>query len=142
MKINTKIRYGFRAMVEIAQNTNPKGIFQKEISKNQGISNKYLDHIMHALKVSGLIIKAGHKGGYMLSRNASEITLFDVYKSFEPGISVIDCLACNLQCPLEIDCSTRDFWYNLNVMIVDHFQSHTLQDLVDRQIKINSGSAI
>ena len=136
MKINTKVRYGFRAMVEIAQNSNPLGIFQKDISKNQNISNKYLDHIMHALKVARLIIKVGHKGGYILARPPSEITLLDMYKAFEPEISVVDCLTCTIQCPMELDCSTRSFWSDLNKQVVDHFKSHTLHDLVNDQNKI------
>ncbi len=54
MKINTKVKYGMRTMVELALEKNREGIFQKEISKNQDISIKYLDQIIASLKASGL----------------------------------------------------------------------------------------
>jgi len=53
MKINTKVKYGMRTMVELALEKNREGIFQKEISKNQDISIKYLDQIIASLKASG-----------------------------------------------------------------------------------------
>ena len=48
-------------MIEIAQNDSDNGIYQKDIAVNQQISNKYLDHIIHALKVSELIFKKGKR---------------------------------------------------------------------------------
>ena len=48
-----------RAMMEIARNGSENGVFQKDISQRQDISNKYLDHIIHGLKVAELISKKG-----------------------------------------------------------------------------------
>ena len=42
MKINTKIRYGLRTMIEIANAQDDNGVLQKDIAKNQNISLKYL----------------------------------------------------------------------------------------------------
>ena len=42
-------------MLEIALNKSPGGVYQKDIAKNQEISVRYLDHIIAALKVAGLI---------------------------------------------------------------------------------------
>jgi DNA-binding IscR family transcriptional regulator len=55
MKINTKIRYGLRTMLEIAKAPDNEGILQKDIAKNQNISLKYLDSIISSLKLKGLI---------------------------------------------------------------------------------------
>ncbi|MBW6492222.1 MAG: Rrf2 family transcriptional regulator [Lentimicrobium sp.] len=41
MKINTNVRYGLRAIIEIAKSNGP--VLQKEIAESQGISNYYLD---------------------------------------------------------------------------------------------------
>lgn len=41
---------------DIAKADQETGIFQKDISENQKISIKYLDHIIHSLKIAGLII--------------------------------------------------------------------------------------
>lgn len=137
MKFNTKTRYGLRAMVEIARETNNNGIFQKDISERQDISNKYLDHIIYALKVSGLIANVkGKKSGYILTRPADQITILDINNAFEPGICVIDCIMMNYKCERENACSAKNFWTGLNNIITNYFQSTTLQDLLEQQIEL------
>ncbi|GEM_PF-1368890 len=126
-----------RAMVEIAKYSPDQGIFQKDVAFNQNISNKYLDHIMHALKVAGLIRRLGHRKGYVLTRNADQITAYDINNAFEPGISVIECLDCLVKCPREPACSTQDFWRHLNKSIIDIFQSTSLQDLLEQEAAQN-----
>jgi len=137
VKVNTKTRYGIRAMMEIAKYTADGGIFQKDIAANQELSNKYLDHIIHAMKVAGLIRRNGHKGGYILSRDADKITILDIHNAFEFGIKIIDCLDCVVQCPRETECSTKDFWLLLNKRIIEVFQSYTLEDLLNKKVFID-----
>lgn len=134
MKFSTKTRYGIRAVLEIALNDCENGIYQKEISKNQDISYKYLDQILSSLKAAGIVAKAGgRKSGYVLTRKPSEITVYDVHNAFEPGICVIDCLAMNISCDREESCSLRGFWGDLNNQIIDYFKSITIQDLMKKQ---------
>jgi Rrf2 family protein len=134
MRFSTKTRYGIRAMLEIAKANPEEGILQKDISQNQEISNKYLDQIILALKVSGLICNVkGRKSGYILTRNSSEITMLDIHNSFEHGICVIDCIASTYKCPRHADCLVKSFWFDLNDKIVDHFKSTTLLDLINNK---------
>jgi Rrf2 family protein len=136
VKVNTKTRYGIRAMIEIAKSTSEYGIFQKDIAKNQELSNKYLDHIIHALKVAGLIKRLGHRGGYVLSKDASKITILEIHNAFEYGIKIIDCLDCVIQCPKEQECHSKNFWLLLNKSITDVFESYTLEDLAEQRIPV------
>lgn len=134
MKFSTRTRYGLRAMIEIAGNSPNAGTFQKDISKNQDISNKYLDHIIHALKVAGLISSVrGRKSGYILTRPAEDITVLDIHKAFEPGICVIDCLSNTYDCDREDVCQAKGFWGGLNNQIQNYFKSVTLRDLVENK---------
>lgn len=132
MKVNTKIRYGIRAMVEIAKADQKSGIFQKEISQSQKISNKYLDHIIPMLKTAGLIANVkGKKSGYHLTRNPSEVTMLQIHNAFEPEIAVNECLSEHFQCEMENICHTNPFWKGLNNLIVQYFASVTLTDLIN-----------
>lgn len=138
MKFSTKTRYGIRAILEIAMNRDENGIYQKEIAQNQDISYKYLDQIINALKVAGLVTKAaGRKSGYVLTRDPSEITVYDIHNAFEPGICVIDCLAMNFSCEREKFCSLRGFWGQLNNQIINYFKSTTIKDLMEQQVKLD-----
>ena len=137
MRFSTKTRYGVRAILEIALNENENGIYQKDISKNQDISYKYLDHIINALKVAGLVTKAkGRKSGYILTRNPSEITINDIHNAFEPGICVVDCLEKDKTCDRENYCAARGIWGALNNQIISFLKSTTLQDLMEDHIKL------
>ena len=131
MRFSTKTRYGIRTMIEIAMADAEGGILQKDISKNQEISNKYLDQIILALKASELICNVkGKKSGYILTRKPAEITVYDIHNSFEPGICVIECMAKTSHCLKAKECKVYGFWFDLNEKITDHFKSTTLLDLI------------
>ena len=134
MRFSTKTRYGMRAIVEIAMADQKTGIFQKDISKNQQISLKYLDQIIQSLKTAGLIVNVkGKKSGYRLTRPASEITMLQIHVAFEHEIAVIDCLSQHVECELKEACYTYPFWSGLNKVVNDYFTNATLQDLVNKK---------
>ena len=119
-------------MIEIAKAGEETGVFQKDIAVNQDISVKYLDHIIHALKVSGLICNVkGKKSGYKLTRATSEITMLDIHNAFENGICVTECLSENVSCGMEEHCEAKTFWGSLNKVIIDFFKSITLKDMLN-----------
>jgi Rrf2 family protein len=138
LKFSTKTRYGIRAVLEIALNANEKGIYQKDIAKNQEISYKYLDHILSSLKATGIVAKArGRKSGYVLTRKPSEISVYDIHNAFEPGICVIDCIAPEFECNRENKCVLKGFWGQLNNQIIEYFKSTTIENLMQEQVKLD-----
>ncbi len=134
MKFNTKVRYGLRAMVEIAMAEQERGVFQKDIARNQDISVRYLDHIIASLKAAGLIRNvAGKNSGYRLNRSPEEITAYDIYQAFEYELEINECVGKDYRCERYKICPVRDFWTGLNELMVDYMQSHTLEDLREKQ---------
>jgi len=122
-------------MLEIAIEGNKKGVLQKDIAKQQGISVKYLDHIIKALKVAGLISNSkGKKSGYILTRDPALISMYDIHRAFEPGIAVVDCLDCNINCERQENCVAREFWLELNNRVSDYFKSIRLKDMIEKQL--------
>jgi len=129
MRLNTKVRYGLRAMIEIALHSD--GILQKEISVNQSISTKYLDQIIASLKAAGLVIRvSGKKSGYRLTRKQEDISVYDIYKAFEYEQDINDCTINSQECLLIEQCKTRSYWCDLNSVITNHMKSKTLADLL------------
>ncbi|MDA3881147.1 MAG: Rrf2 family transcriptional regulator [Prolixibacteraceae bacterium] len=136
MKFSTRTRYGIRTVLEIALCEEDEGIYQKDISKNQEISYKYLDHIVNSLKVAGIIAKAGgRKSGYVLTRKPEEITTLNIHNAFEPEVCVVDCIAFNYKCERENICVMKDFWIGLNTQVIDYLKSKTVKDLMEEQRK-------
>jgi len=138
VKFNTKIRYGMRAMLELAMADNEEGLFQKDIARNQEISLKYLDHIIAALKTSGLIANvSGRKSGYRLTRPAGEITILEIYEAFEPKLEVNECVNDHYDCKRRKICAVQHFWQGLNDQVSGYLKSTTLGDLAGDQMVLN-----
>jgi len=136
MIISTKIRYGLRTLLEIAKAKPEEGILQKDISINQEISNKYLDHIIRDMKVAELICnRKNKKSGYRLCKSPSEINVYMVYRAFEPELCLIECLdEKNGFCSRVAECSTQPVWKELNRKMRDYMTSVTLQDIIEGKV--------
>lgn len=135
MKVNTKVRYGLRAVVEIARHHETGGILQKDIAAKQNISFKYLDHIVNALKVADIIRRKDIKSGFTLSREPKQISVYDIYRAFEPEVLIVTCLDAHINCTHDDSCVVKGFWCEMNNMITEKFKSVTVEDFM----KKNSG---
>src|SRR4030043_926442 len=134
MKISTKIRYGARAMVELASHYGEGPIELKEIAKRENISLKYLEQVINPLRADGLV-KAirGAKGGYSLAKSPSEICLYDVIETLEGPLNLLECLHDSKVCQKVPLCVTRDIWKEVSEAISKIFNSVTLEEMVNRK---------
>ena len=132
MIVTTKVRYGFRALIEIASVPNNTGIIQKEIACNQELPYKYLDHIIKGLMTAHLIEhRKGRMVGYNLALPPNEITVYMVYRAFETELCLVECLHNNTCTRQEGACNSQSVWKELNKQIVDFMKSITLKDVLD-----------
>lgn len=133
MKMNTKVRYGLRAMIEIGSNEPGSGILQKEIAEIQEIPLRYLDSIITGLRNAGLIVNfSGKRSGYILTRHPSEISVYDIYRAFEPELTLVNCACPGNECKLINICPAKDYWFELNSEIKNQMKSSTLDQLVGK----------
>ncbi|MCX8012057.1 MAG: Rrf2 family transcriptional regulator [Desulfobacterota bacterium] len=136
MKLSTKMRYGTRIMVELAAAYSRKTVSLKELAQDQQLSLKYLEHIMAALKASGLIkTERGIYGGYSLSREPNLIRLIDLYQALEGKLLLLDCLENPSHCPINQECPSRDIWCKINDGIKKVLERTTVQDLLEKKRK-------
>jgi len=143
MKLNTKTRYGLRAIIEIAIQENEQGVFQKDIAQNQEISIKYLDQIISELKSANLITTiGGKKSGYRLTKSPKDILVYDVYKAFNSPLKLIDCYGTDKECTKHNNCAAQGLWCKLNKQIIKFMESKTLEEIVQEQKKLNNSDEI
>jgi Rrf2 family protein len=134
MKISTKIRYGARAMLELAYHYGEGPIELKEIAKKENISLKYLEQVINPLRAVGLVKAVrGAKGGYSLAKPPSEICLYDVVETLEGPLNLLECLRDSKVCQKVPSCVTRDIWREVSEAISKIFYSITLEDMVNRK---------
>lgn len=131
MKLSTRTRYGIRAMLELALHDGVKPVDLNEISRNQGISKKYLHALMMQLKNGGFITSVrGNTGGYLLTRRPEEITLYDIFATLEGPPELVECVSNEKACNRSERCVTRKLWERIGATIRKELEGTTLADLV------------
>ena len=134
MKLSTKIRYGARAMLELASHYGEGPLELHEIAKKENISVKYLEQVIIPLRTGGVVKSIrGSKGGYSLARPPSEICLKDLVEILEGPLNLVDCLGDPKRCERSAACVTREIWNEVSEAICKIFQSITLEDMVRRK---------
>jgi Rrf2 family transcriptional regulator, cysteine metabolism repressor len=134
VKFSTTFRYGARAVVELAAAYPDRAVSVREIGEQQGISAKFLEHILGILKAAGLVQAVrGMNGGYVLARPPENITLRDLHESLIGSTAPVDCVDCPDACAMPDVCPTRDTWIEIQEAVDAVLERTTVQDLVQRR---------
>lgn len=138
MILSTKGRYGLKAMFVLAVQYGDKPIPLSTIAEEQDISVNYLEQLFLPLRKSGLVTSVrGAHGGYMLSKEPSEITVGSVLKVLEGPLKAADCaLEDETSCGNATYCVTRLIWEKITFSIDHVIESITLKDMVDDHYKM------
>lgn len=142
MKISTKGRYGLRAIVDLAVNSSGEHIPLSTIAKRQDISVNYLEQVFSTLKNVGLIksIK-GAKGGYVLTRDPSDIKVGEILRILEGDLSIIDDSNDKGNDAVK-KCINIMLWDKINDNINKIVDSITIEDLVNEHYKIQGNTPL
>lgn len=137
MKLSTKTRYGMRAMVDLSLHYGKGFVLLKEIAKRQEISMKYLDHIISALKASGLIESAKMRhSGYVLSRPPCKIKAYEIIRAVEGSLTPVDCVDNPNICQRANACAIINLWKKLKNSMISVLEGVTLEDLAKEQREV------
>ena len=133
MKLSTKSRYGTRAIIDIAQNSEHGSTMLKDIAARQSLSPKYLDHILSALRRSGIIKNIrGKGGGYILTRAPENITVKDIVEAVDGVFEPVECILNTALCDKVSFCATRDVWLKMKEAVDGVLEEATLQSLLEK----------
>ncbi|KXL53424.1 HTH-type transcriptional regulator CymR [Anaerotignum neopropionicum] len=132
MKISTKGRYGIRLMLSLAINYEKGTLSLKAISKEQQISEKYLEQIINPLMKADLVTSfRGAQGGYILSRHPKEITAGEILRVLEGSLSPVYCVD-TPTCPNSDFCASLTLWKKMKDALDDVVDNTTL-DIMARE---------
>ncbi len=88
MRITSKSRHAITSMFELMMQNKPVKL--ASLSENNGVSLSYLEQIFAALREKGLVRgQRGPGGGYVLARNASEISIADVICAVDEWVDYV-----------------------------------------------------
>ena len=135
MKLSSKGRYAVMALTDMARFNQKEPISLRDISLRQGISLVYLEQLFLKLKKNDVVKSIrGKKGGYILSRNASDIKISDIFFAVEEKVKTVGCekhskKGCNGR---SAKCISHNLWDELEVYINNFFQKRSLSDLINK----------
>jgi Rrf2 family cysteine metabolism transcriptional repressor len=143
MMFSTKAEYGVRVMVELARRAGDDPVPLAEIAAHDGLPLAYLEHLVARLRKAGLVdSRRGSRGGYLLARPSSEITMAEVVEALEGSIAPIECISQapdgSIVCSRESGragsqphvCPTKLLWTRVRFSIVNTLRETTLADLL------------
>jgi Rrf2 family cysteine metabolism transcriptional repressor len=139
MMFSTKAEYGVRVMVELARRAGGEPVPLAEIAAHDGLPLAYLEHLVARLRKAGLVdSRRGSRGGYLLAREAGEITMAEVVAALEGSIAPIECISeaadgsivCSRESNPNHVCPTKLLWTRVRMSIVSTLRETTLADLV------------
>lgn len=130
MKINTKIRYGLRMLVLLAERG--EVVNTALLGEKMLVSPKYLRKLAGPLEKKGLIKSVqGIYGGYLLGKKPEDIVLNDIFDAFHEKIKITSCTS-GESCPLNAGCLTRPVWQHLENLIQKEFYKISIKDIITK----------
>ena len=131
--ISTKGRYSIRILLDLAQHRSGKYIPMKDVAARQDISLKYIERLTPPLRTAGLIESVhGIGGGYRLTREPEEYTLWEILLLSEGDLAPVSCLQAGAEpCARAAECRTLSVWEGYYKLTKDYFSGITLADLLD-----------
>jgi Rrf2 family protein len=132
MTISTRGRYATRMVVLLAARDPGASMTKTEIADAEGISAGYVQQLMMALRLAGIVDShRGREGGFSLSRPAEDITIADVLKAVEGDVMPAPCQG-GASCERWDDCPTRPVWDEAAALLNGLFSSITVASLATR----------
>lgn len=130
LNFSTKVRYATRVILNMARHY-PDGVSQLgKLAEMEQISEKYLEHIMRALKQAEIVdsIRGAH-GGYKLIIAPDKLTIFNIYEIFEGELVVVECLKTD-DCQRLNECVTKDLWREISNELKSSLEKFTIDSLL------------
>lgn len=140
MKLSTKGRYGLRAMIDLARYSETEPVSIASIAGRQDISERYLEQLVALLKKAGLVKSIrGASGGYVLEKEAGEISVGDVLRALEGSLEPVKCAAFYSEegCIAADRCVTKYVWQKINDSINETVDNIMLDELVRESREMN-----
>jgi Rrf2 family protein len=133
LKLSNRGLYGIKALYELARRYGDVPVAIREISERHGLPVPFLEQVLNRLKRAGIVeSRRGTNGGYVLSREPSEITLGDAVRALEGPIALCECLQNEegtARPKRATGCVTSEIYRRIGQEVERAFDSITLRDL-------------
>src|SRR6266536_3575591 len=135
LRFTKRADYGLMAIHYIAIHEDLGAVSAKRISDEFHIPEELLAKILQRLAKKKLITSTnGPKGGYVLSRRPSDISVGDVVRAHEDPVNIVSCLEASSDCPQMARCNLRRPVQKIQAAITQVLDTMSLSELVSADV--------
>ena len=132
MELSCKTKYALLALLELTSNyQNQEPLQIRQIAEKQDISDRYLEQLLATLRRGGFVkSQRGAKGGYLLARSPSEITLLEIVKCLEGSEGTTEAIS-KFKTPEQ--CVVQETWLEIDRAMEAQLKKYNLQTLSEQR---------
>ncbi len=129
MKISQKLEYACRALCQLARHHDGKTLTRlEELAQREAVSANFLVQILNDLRRAGLIeSRRGKSGGYLLGREARQISLRQIVEAVDPGL-----LQASVSSGGESGAAVLQAWGRVSTTLHDALSQITLESMAQQ----------
>ena len=131
LKLSKKTDYALMAVQYMASKNSLRAVNTKEIAEEYRIPLELLAKVLQKLGKKGLVISQnGPKGGYLLAKGASDISVLSVIQAIEGHIGITECYHNeDSHCVQMPRCNIRTPLRNIQNSIYSLLESMSIEDM-------------
>jgi Rrf2 family protein len=134
LRFTKRADYGLMAIHYIALNDGVGAVSAKRIAEEFSIPPELMAKILQRLAKQRLIVSSnGPKGGYVLARRPTEITVGQVIRALEGPINIVSCLE-DADCPQMEKCNLRRPVHKIQAAISQVLDTMSLAELTSADV--------
>lgn len=120
------------ALKYLAEHVGEPSLSAKDIAEAYHIPPQLLAKILQKLTREGLLRShAGMNGGYSLSRDAKDISAFEVIRAIDGPLFITSCTTGTSVCDLTASCTIKEPLAKVNESIIELLRNTRISDLLD-----------
>ena len=145
MRVTTWAEYGLIVSVHLAGRAGEGPVAAREMAEKEHLPADYVEQILLRLRRAGIVNSVrGARGGYYLSRPATDVTVKDVLDASEHGTFEVNCERHSVEldrCAPGHQCAIRPVWQILHKRIDEVLGAICLSDLLheEREVRVLVG---
>ncbi|HKJ73210.1 MAG TPA: Rrf2 family transcriptional regulator [Alphaproteobacteria bacterium] len=135
LKLSKKMLFALEAVVDIAYNSRTEPVQSKEITRRQGIPQRYLEQVLQQMVHAGILKGVrGPRGGYRLAKERRRLTVGEIVRV----VSALEGNGDAKDAQVTSSMGTKvikPLWDELLDDIMQRLDELTIEDLCDRAVR-------
>jgi Rrf2 family protein len=130
-KLNRRVEYSLMALKYLQQKSSEK-VTAKEVAEQLNTSFDVIARVLQILAQKGVLTSEhGVAGGYRLSQNLKDVSLFQLVEMIEGPTQLVKCITDDNACEIQSSCNIVPPMKALNNKLNDFYKTIPISDLIE-----------